>query len=71
MKLLHKGRVLSNPWKEFELKHRARRCTLNFGIRNPVYNVDIIAGFAIRRALFSLQNVDMLKLPFELVMGLK
>ena len=35
--------------------------TLNFVIRDPVHNVDIIAGFAQRKALFRMQKVFVFK----------
>ena len=44
---------------------------LNFGIRNPVHNVDDeVAGFAIRKAAFRMQNIDMFKLLCEALLGL-
>ena len=44
--------------------------TLNFRIRNPVHHVDEVAGFAIRKAAYRMQNVDMFKLLCETLLGL-
>ena len=44
--------------------------TLNLGKRNPVHNVDEVAGFTIRKAAFRMQNVGMFKLLCEALLGL-
>ena len=51
-------------------KSDSKTGTLNFGIRSPVHNVDEVAGFAIRKAAFRMQKVDMFKLLCEALLGL-